>query len=161
MLRMGRIPLLPDLDGELVLQALHAADAARAYRQAVLRPVRGAVNVAAGPVIDMPTLGRQLGVPAVKMPFGAARTVTSLAWNAHVVPAAPGLLDLIRQMPVMDTRRARDELEWEPHLSGLDAVGEFVDGLRQGDDGPTPALAAATSGRARWREFASGIGSRP
>jgi UDP-glucose 4-epimerase len=161
LLRRGRIPFLPDIGGELVLQAVHAADAARAYRQALLRPVDGAFNIAADPVIDMPELARRLGVPARRVPFRPARAAVTLAWGAHLVPAAPGLLDLVRQLPVMATGRAREVLDWQPHLSGLDAITEFLDGLRDGDDGPTPPLASATSGRLRRHEFATGIGSRP
>jgi UDP-glucose 4-epimerase len=53
MLRHARIPVLPNPGGDLLIPALHAADAATAYRQAVLLPVRGAFNLASEPVLDL------------------------------------------------------------------------------------------------------------
>jgi UDP-glucose 4-epimerase len=161
LLRWTRVPFLPDPGGGLVLQALHADDAARAYRQAVLRPVRGAFNVAAEPVLDMARLSRLLKGRAIPVPFRAVRVAMSVAWGAHLVPAAPGLLDLVGALPVMATDRAREELEWEPRVSSVAAVEEFLDGLRSGEGGPTPPLAAWSSGRLRWREFATGVGAHP
>ncbi|GAB2653942.1 NAD-dependent epimerase/dehydratase family protein [Kribbella swartbergensis] len=160
-LRHGRIPFLPDPGGGLVLQALHATDAARAYGTAVLRPVRGAFNVASEPVLDMERISRLLKSRAVPVPFRAVRAAMSVAWGAHLVPAAPGLLDLVRALPVMATDRAREELEWEPKVSSISAVEDFLDGLRSGEGGPTPPLAAHSGGPLRWREFATGVGARP
>lgn len=161
LLGRARIPLLPDPGGELVMQALHAADAARAYRQAVLRPVRGAFNIAAEPVLDMAAVSRLFHGRAVPVPFRAVRAAMSVAWGAHLLPAAPGLLDLVRVLPVMATDRARDELDWEPRVSSIAAIEEFRDGLRSNEGGPTPPLEAGSSGPSRWREFATGIGARP
>jgi nucleoside-diphosphate-sugar epimerase len=161
LLRWTRVPLLPDPGGDLVLQALHAADAARAYRQAVLRPTRGAFNVAAEPILDMPQVSRLLRGRAVPVPFRVVRAAMSAAWNAHLVPAAPGLLDLAHVLPMMATDRARDELEWEPRISSIAAVEEFLDGLRSSEGGPTPPLAASSGGPWRWREFTTGVGTKP
>jgi UDP-glucose 4-epimerase len=160
-LRWARIPFLPDPGGHLVMQALHASDAGQAYRQAVLRPVHGAFNVAADPVLDMARVSRMLHARAVPVPFRVVRAATSVAWSAHLVPVAPGLLDLVRVLPVMATDRAREELEWEPRVSSIAAIEEFLDGLRSGEGGPTPPLAAQSSGRWRRREFATGVGGRP
>jgi nucleoside-diphosphate-sugar epimerase len=160
-LRRARIPFVPDPGGELVVQALHATDAARAYREAVVRPVRGPFNVAAEPVIDMQRVSRLLGSRVVPVPFRLARAAASLAWGARLVPTAPGLLDLVRVLPLMATNRAREELDWESRVSSVAAIEEFLDGLRSGAGGPTAPLATHTSGRFRWHEFATGTGARP
>jgi len=160
-LRHLRVPLLPDPGGNLVIQALHAADAARAYRQAVVLPVRGPFNLAAEPVLDMAQLSRLLHGRPVAVPFRAVRVAMAAAWHAHLVPAAPGLLDLVGAMPVMATDRARDELDWEPLVSSTDAIEEFLDGLRSGAGGPTPPLAAESSGLLRHHEFTTGVGAQP
>lgn len=54
-------PVLPMPRG-LRLQALHSDDMADAYRRAVLSGATGAFNVAADPVLDVPALGKVLGV---------------------------------------------------------------------------------------------------
>jgi hypothetical protein len=77
------------------------------------------------------------------------------------VPASPQLLDAVLQLPIMDVTRARDELGWTPRHSSLDAVREFLDGLRAGDGMRTPPLSPHTSGPWRIQEIRTGVGQRP
>ncbi|HEX8100020.1 MAG TPA: NAD-dependent epimerase/dehydratase family protein, partial [Actinomycetota bacterium] len=67
LVRPELIPFVPDIPG-LRLQSLHSTDAAHAYRLAIVRPVRGAFNVAADPVLDPQTLAEFLGARPVKVP---------------------------------------------------------------------------------------------
>ncbi len=161
MLRHARIPVLPNPGGDLLIPALHAADAATAYRQAVLLPCEvlsiWRPNRFSTWVKWLPLVGGR----AVPVPFGAARAAMAAAWATHLSPAAPGLLDLVRAMPVMATDRARDELQWEPRLSSVAAVRELLEGLRAGEGGPTPPLARQASGPLRLYELATGVGARP
>ncbi|MGV0742882.1 hypothetical protein [Mycolicibacterium sp. XJ870] len=60
----------------------------------------------------------------------------------------------------MDTTRARTELDWSPAHTSLDAIQEFLDGLRDGSGMDTPPLDPKAGGRFREREFASGVGQR-
>lgn len=159
LVRPELIPVVPDLPG-LRFQALHTLDAAEAYRLAVVRPVRGAFNVAADPVVDAGTLGELLGARPVRLPAGAVRAGLAAAWRLHLVPASPMLFDLARSLPVMDTTRARTELEWSPRHSSLDALRAFLEGLRQGAGADTPPLRSKAGGRLRQREIATGVGQR-
>jgi UDP-glucose 4-epimerase len=52
-------------------------------------------------------------------------------------------------------------LDWEPRYSSKETLLELIDGLHHRADAPTPPLAAETNGRARFREFLTGVGSRP
>jgi UDP-glucose 4-epimerase len=139
LVRPDLIPFVPDIPG-LRLQAVHSADAAQAYRLAVLRPVRGAFNVAADPVLDPKTLGEFLGARPLKVPRWLLRGAVAAAWHARLVPASPTLFDLALSLPVMDTTRAQEELGWRPARSALDAFGEFFEGLRSGAGMQTPPL---------------------
>jgi len=161
-----RVPVLPDpgADGDwggLHFQALHAGDVARAYRLAVTRPVTGAFNIAADPVIDLELLAEVYGVRRIRVPYRPVRALVGAAWHARLVPVAPAMLDLVTSMPVMSTRRAREELGWHAEVDGVAAIRELLAGLRHGDDKPTPPLAAETSGTLRGDELGGGIGSRP
>jgi UDP-glucose 4-epimerase len=157
--RPGLVPVVPDLPG-LRFQALHASDAADAYRRVLTTDVRGAFNVAADPIIDARTLADLLDAKVVRVPAKLVRTAVAAAWHLHAIPASPTLVDLALSLPVMDSSRARTELGWEPQHSSLDAIRAFLDGLRSGQGDDTPTLRADAGGRARWREFATGIGSR-
>jgi UDP-glucose 4-epimerase len=159
LVRPELIPFVPDLPG-LRFQALHTLDAAEAYRLAIVRPVRGAFNVAADPVVDAGTLGELLDARPVRLPAGALRAGLAAAWRLHLVPASPMLFDLARSLPIMDTTRARNELGWTPRHSSLDALGAFLEGLRRGAGADTPPLQSEAGGRLRHREVTTGVGQR-
>jgi nucleoside-diphosphate-sugar epimerase len=158
-LRKRLVPVVPDLPG-LQFQALHSTDVAEAFRLALVRDVRGAFNVAAEPVLDAAALGEILGARPVRLPSKVARAAVDALWRLHLVPASPDLLDLVLSLPVMDTRRAREELGWEPTVSARDALAEVIDAMGKGEGGPTPQLAADAGGPARLGEVATGIGQR-
>ena len=153
------IPLVPDLAG-LRAQAVHSLDVGNAYRAATLRDVSGAFNIAAEPVLDSAALGRLLGARPVRAPTALVRAVTGLSWRLRLQPTPPGWLDMALQVPLMDTSRARRELDWEPRRSSLEAVQELLEGVRRGDGLDTPPLDPDTSGPLREREIRTGIGSR-
>jgi UDP-glucose 4-epimerase len=159
LVRPELIPVVPDIPG-LRLQALHSTDAAQAYRLAVVRPVRGAFNVAADPVLDPRTLAEFLGARPVRVPSGLVRAVIAAGWHLHLIPASPTLFDLALSLPVMDSGRARDELGWEPTKTSIEAIGELFEGLRAGAGMDTPPLRPDAGGRFRGREAATGVGER-
>lgn len=159
LIRPSLLPIVPDLPG-LRLQALHSFDAAQAYRLAVVRPVRGAFNIAADPVIDARTLGDLLGARPVKLPLAPIRAAVAGAWNLHLMPASPTLVDLALSLPIMDTARAGAELEWTPMRTSLEAIRDFLDGLRDGGGMDTPPLEPSAGGRFRGKEVATGVGRR-
>ncbi|MFG2867069.1 NAD-dependent epimerase/dehydratase family protein [Streptomyces sp. NPDC048338] len=146
--RPGLLPALPAVAG-LRFQALHTDDAARAYHAAVVRPVRGPFNLVAEPVLDTAAVARLLDTRTVPLPAAAARAALAAAWRMHLVPAAPGLLDAVLRLPLIDAGRARDELEWTPALSAEEAVGEFLAGLGRGAGLATVPLAAAGTAGSR------------
>src|SRR5690606_11407571 len=80
LLRGERFPIVPDLKG-LRLQVLHSDDAAEAYRLALIRPVRGAFNVAAEPVLDPARLSELLGARMVPVPRRLVRAAIAALWQ--------------------------------------------------------------------------------
>ena len=159
LVRPGAIPLFPDIP-RLRFQAAHSYDIGRAYHLAVTSEVSGAFNVAAEPVLDGPALRRILRARRLPLAAGVARTATALTWRMRVHPTPPGWLDLALGAPLLDWTRAREELGWEPTRRADDALLELMEGVREGAGLPTPPLAPETSGRARVREFATGVGGR-
>jgi UDP-glucose 4-epimerase len=154
----GRLPALP-LPPNLRFQALHADDAAEAYRLAVMTEVRGAFNLAAEGVVDGEVLAELLGTKLVELPRVVVRAGLALAWQAHLVPADPALLDLVLELPLLDPTRARTELGWEPQLSATEALQEMLAGWASGAGAPTEPLAPDSALR-RAAELADGVGER-
>jgi UDP-glucose 4-epimerase len=146
LVRPSLLPFVPDVPG-LRFQALHTEDAGEAYRLAATRPVQGAFNLAAEPVIDVPSLERILRARPVRLPVPALRAGLAAAWHLRLVPASPGLFDAVLRLPLMDTTRAREELGWTPRYSAEEGM-------------PTAPLAQKRLG-GRLGELATGIGQRP
>jgi UDP-glucose 4-epimerase len=159
LLRPGLIPIVPKLP-RLRFQAVHSADAAEAYRQAIVRDVSGAFNLAAEPVIGPSELARVLRSRPVPVPPGLLRGAADLTWRLHLQPADPGWIDLALGVPLMESARAARELDWRPATSSLDALSELLNGIRRGTGGPTPPLDPDAGGPARIGEVTSGVGER-
>ena len=159
LVRPGLLPVVPDLPG-LRFQALHTVDAASAYRLAILGSARGPFNIAADPVLDAKALGELLSARPVKLPARLVRQTVAAAWRLRLVPASPMLVDLALSLPIMDTSRARSELGWTPSRTSMEAIAEFVSGLRQGAAKATPPLDEKAGGALRERELKTGVGER-
>jgi len=67
------------------------------------------------------------------------------------------LLDLVLELPLLDTTRARTELGWRPHHTGTDALRSAITGIATGSGGTTPPLAPDDATH-RLDELTTGIG---
>ncbi|MGI5153710.1 NAD-dependent epimerase/dehydratase family protein [Microbispora sp. CA-102843] len=159
LVRPELIPFVPDMP-RLRFQALHSRDAGEAFRLALTHDVRGAFNIAADPVIDPAVLADLLGARRVPVPAVVVRTAVSAGWHLRLIPASPGLVEMVLQVPIMDTTRAREELGWQPRHSAVDALRAVIEGMRRGAGMETPPL-APDSGRERIKEVTTGVGMRP
>jgi UDP-glucose 4-epimerase len=153
------VPLVPDIPG-LRFQGVHSSDVAEAYRLAILADAQGPFNVAAEPVLDPVELARLLGARRVPLPARLARAGVALSWRTHLQPTEGGWFDLARFAPLLDARRARSELGWQPAWRGDEALLDLLAGLREGMGLPTPPLDPDTGGPLRSRELATGIGQK-
>ncbi len=157
--RPGLITLIPEMEN-LRGQVVHSYDVGDAFRLALVRDVRGAFNVAADPVLDAHEVGRILNARPLPVSARAARAGVELSWRLRLQPVSPGWLDMAREIPIMDTARARTELGWTPQRSAEDALLDLLEGLRTGADLDTPPLSRETSGPWRVREILTGVGRR-
>jgi UDP-glucose 4-epimerase len=159
LVRPGLIPVVPRIAG-LRFQAVHSRDVGEAYRQAVVRDVRGAFNLAAEPVIDPQRLAEALNARPLDVPPRVARALTDWSWKLRLQPSPPGWLDMALRVPLMDSARARAELGWQPRVDAVEALLELLEGLRRSAGMETPPLARESGGPARLGELRSGVGAR-
>jgi nucleoside-diphosphate-sugar epimerase len=160
LLRPGRIPVLPDIAG-LRFQAVHARDVAEAYRLAVVSPdARGAYNVAAAPVLDMPSIAGILGARTLRLPRQLARPAFGAAYALRLHPSEPSWLDVALDTPLVSSERIEHELGWAPQRSALATIAEALEGIADGAGGATPPLVPDQGVGGRLDEIAEGVGSR-
>lgn len=159
LVRRELIPVVPDVPG-LRFQAVHSHDVGEAYRLAVTGQASGAFNVATEPVLDPVGLGRLLGARRVPLPARVLRAGAAVTYRAHLQPTEPGWVDMGLGVPIMDVRRAREELGWAPTYTSEEALIELLEGIREGAGIDTPPLAPSTSGPLRIRELLTGVGHR-
>jgi nucleoside-diphosphate-sugar epimerase len=113
-------------------QVMHTDDAARAFLEGVVRPVRGAFNLATEAVFGSGF------APSITQPL--LSKAADLAWRVRLVRSDPAWIELIFRAPLIDASRARTELEWVPYWTGRQALEELLTGLRAGGSAPTPSL---------------------
>src|ERR687890_1285498 len=154
------INVVPDIES-LRSQVVHSYDVGEAFRLAIVNEgARGAFNLAAEPVLDAGEIGRILNARPVPMSAGVARAGVDLSWKLRLQPVPPGWLDLSRNIPIMDTTRARTELGWTPQRSADEALLDLLEGLRTRSGLDTPPLSPKTGGRFRIHEILTGVGGR-
>ncbi len=154
------INLVPQIEG-LRSQVVHSYDVGEAFRLALVNEeARGAYNLAAEPVLDAREIGRIIGARPVPASAKLLRAGADLAWKLRLQPVPPGWLDLSLNVPIMSTRRAREELGWTPQHGAGEAFLDILEGLREGSNFDTPPLSAEASGPFRIREILTGVGRR-
>jgi len=158
LLRRSFLPALPRVE-RLRFQAVHSEDVGRAYLQAVLKDVNGAFNLAAKPPLSPEEMAERIGVRSFPVPARIVRRLADLSWRMRLQPTPPGWLDMALNVPLMSSERARRELGWEPRHSGVEALEELLEGLREGHGAGTPPLEADSVG-ARLDDFKTGVGAR-
>jgi nucleoside-diphosphate-sugar epimerase len=159
LVRPELVRAVPDLP-RLRFQAVHSLDLGEAFRQALARDVNGAFNVAADPVLDPAELGRVLGARPVPVPLRPLRSAVNATYSLRLQPTSTGWLDMALAVPVMDTRRAREELGWAPRRDSGEALLDLLEGIRTRAGLDTPPLAPGTGGCLRLGELRSGVGAR-
>jgi nucleoside-diphosphate-sugar epimerase len=141
LLRFGRIPVLPRHPG-LRMQAVHADDVADACLRAMRADVRGAFNLAAGPVLDPRVVASAFhGVP-LPVPGLLLEGAAALSWWLRLQPVDRGWVRLALKAPLMSCDRAAAELGWRPRTDAVSALRELVAGLAGRAHTDSPPLRA-------------------
>jgi UDP-glucose 4-epimerase len=140
---LRHLPVLP-LDRRLAVPVVHADDVADAVARAVDRRLGGAFNLAAATPATSPLVAAAFGARAVHVPARALRTVVSMTWHARLQQVDPGWLDLAYTVPLLDTRRAREQLGWAPTADARDVLDEVVEGLQEAASGTSAPLRQRT-----------------
>jgi UDP-glucose 4-epimerase len=147
--RYLRRPVVPvQLGFDPLLQFVHADDAVGALEAAVLRPVRGPVNVAGGGSITLTRLLRLAGKVRLPVPPPLFSATLGLGQRLGLPRLPPETVPWLRNGVTLDCTRLIEEVGFRPR-STLETVQDFVASLRGHQTGspvPETSLEGASDG---------------
>lgn len=156
---MRLVPLLPllPLDRTLCIPLIHADDVAAAFVSAIERRAGGPFNLAADPPVDRDAVAEVLGAKAIQLPSGVLGTIVDLTWRARLQPIDRGWLDMAFSVPLLDTARARRELQWTPQWSSTDALADVIKGVAEGAHTASAPLRKRSMVEQLYRDLTKGL----
>jgi nucleoside-diphosphate-sugar epimerase len=129
--RAGRLPVpVPVLVPALPLQLVHEDDMGQALLRCVVAAgPPGAYNIAADGIITAADIARELGMVPLPLPVGPAQLVAQAIAALPLLPPVAQWVEAASHPAIMDTTRAKKELDWAPRFTALEALR---DTLRRG-----------------------------
>lgn len=110
-----RLPVTPTLMGfDPMIQVVHQQDVCQAIERALAPSVRGIFNVAGPDPVPLSHLLAALGRPRLPVPHTIARRLLAELFRARLSSFPAPELDHIRYVCMVDDRRAREVLGYEP-----------------------------------------------
>ncbi len=123
-------PILPDPGVEF--QLVHTNDVAAALLAAVEgRGEPGRYNLAGQGAMTVGLMARALGWHAVPVPDFAVASLDEVLSRLPGMPAEAAWLTAFRVPTLMDTRKAREQLGWEPEWDAEATLRETIQGARE------------------------------
>ncbi|MGO9498490.1 MAG: NAD-dependent epimerase/dehydratase family protein [Solirubrobacteraceae bacterium] len=122
-----RLPLpIPVPVPDLPMQFIHEDDVGRALIKCVVADgPPGAYNIAGDGIVTAADVVRELGFTPVTVPAGIAETAARAAASIPLPSFAPPVAEWVEAAShpaIMDTGKAKRELDWEPEYTGLEAL---------------------------------------
>ncbi|ORA09569.1 NAD-dependent epimerase/dehydratase family protein [Mycobacterium arosiense] len=133
------LPVLP-LDRSLCVSIVHAEDVADACVRAIERRATGPFNLAAEPPVSRDDIAKALRAYPIHVPLRLLWLAVEASWRARLQPIDRGWLDMAYSLPLLDTGRARDLLEWSPRWRSVAALADLIDGFLHGSGTASPVL---------------------
>lgn len=139
MLAVPLLPLLP-LDRRLCIPLIHSDDVGDAIVRVVERRAAGAFNLAAEPPLTRDDVAKVLRARAIHVPSALLGPLVDLSWRARLQPIDRGWLDMAFTVPLLDSSRAQQLLDWSPTWSSVDALADVIHGVAQEAHAESPPL---------------------
>ena len=150
------------LPGDFAVPVVHAHDLADAVLATVRGRATGSFNLAADQALTAADIAGALRAIRIPVPGTALRAVVAAGWALRLQRLDPGWIDLALAVPLLDNRRARTELDWQPRYDARTALQDLLAGMRGQQATSSPVLRTRTVARELWSAVRSGpITRRP
>ena len=141
---LRHVPVLP-LDRDFVVPMVHASDVADAIVRVLERRATGPFNLAADPPITRDVIASVLHARPVHVLKQVLRAIVDVTWRLRLQPLDPGWVDLAFAIPLLNTGRARRELDWAPRVRADAVLAEVIEGMADRAGTPSPVLRARSA----------------
>lgn len=110
-----RLKVAPTLLGfDPMLQTVHQDDVVRAIQLSLRPGIRGIFNMAGPQALRLSAILSKLGRPSVPIPYTLAKFGIRRLWSLRMTSFPAPELDFVRYVCMVDDRRAREVLGYEP-----------------------------------------------
>jgi nucleoside-diphosphate-sugar epimerase len=119
-----RLPVpVPAIVPDVPVQLVHEDDVGRALVQCVVAAgPPGAYNIAADDLLSAVDIARELGLLPLAVPGRPAQEAARLLARLPALPSAAQWVEAFSHPAVMDTTRAKLELDWTPRHSAIESL---------------------------------------
>jgi nucleoside-diphosphate-sugar epimerase len=126
--RLRRLPVpLPAIVPDLPIQFIHEDDVGRALLQCVVAAgPPGAYNIAADDVLSSVDVAREVGLVPLRVPGAPAQVVARFVSRLPFLPPVAQWVESVSHPAIMDTTRAKTDLDWTPRLTARQALREAL-----------------------------------
>ncbi len=126
--RPRRLPLpVPVFVPELPRQFIHEQDVGRALVQCIVAAgPPGAYNIAGDGVLTAADVAREFGALPIPLPAAPAQAAARAFSRLPFLPPAAEWVEAASRPALMDTTKAREQLGWRPHYTGLEALRDTL-----------------------------------
>ena len=126
--RPRKLPVpVPLLVPEYPLQLIHEEDVGRALQLCVVGAgPPGAYNIAGDGVLTAGDVAREFGALPIRLPAGPAQVAAKGLSRLPFLPPAAEWVEAVTRPAIMDTRRAREQLGWQPRFTGIEALRDTL-----------------------------------
>lgn len=138
---LALLPILP-LDRRLSIPVVHSDDLADGIVRVIERQAGGAFNFAGEPPVTRDDVAAALGARPVQVPAKVISLLAGVGWRLRLQALDPGWIDLAFSVPLLDTDRARTELEWTPAVDARQALAMTIQAMAGGRSADSPVLRA-------------------
>jgi nucleoside-diphosphate-sugar epimerase len=131
---VANIPLLRPVipDPGVPFQLVHVDDVAAALLIAVKGGVvPGTYNLAADGEVTVDDLAHALGWYSIPVPDIAIDTTARIVSRLPLMPPQASWINAVRVPVLMDTRKAKRNLKWDPAHDAMDTLADTIHGARQ------------------------------
>jgi nucleoside-diphosphate-sugar epimerase/phosphohistidine swiveling domain-containing protein len=131
-LRLLASPAFPDANrwAERSLQVVHSEDVHRTFVRAVLGSQTGPLNLAAAGELTLREIAKVMGRPMVPVSKKVLDKAFGALYRRGLVPVSPAELELLLNLPVMDTGRLRRDWDYSPAWEARECLDDVALAVR-------------------------------